>query len=181
MDEQFHYRQFSYYNQGKFTTWDEKITTPPGLYYIQYLLSKILPITPSLSALRSINCLLFSNIFLIFILKIYEFKDPNTNNTSRTLNLALTPTIYFFNFLDYTDTFSITLITMMFYYNIVKSNWRLAIVSLLSMYTRQNNLLWVLSLMIYRILTEYKKLMFSTKPFLSHIFTIIKVTFNHKV
>ncbi len=124
--------------------------------------------------------MIFSNIFLIFIVKIYEFKDANANNTSRALNLLLTPTIYFFNFMDYTDALSLTLITMVFYYNLVKSNWRLAIFSFLSMYVRQNNLIWILSLMIYRILTDYKKLMFAPKPFISHIFTIIKVTFNHK-
>ena len=178
MDEEFHYRQFSTYYDGDFKTWDPKITTPPGLYYVQYLFSQVLG--SDLSMMRSINALIFSNIFLIFITKIYEFKDPNTNNTSRALNLALTPTIYFFNFMDYTDTLSITLITMAFYYNMVKSNYRLAITSLISLYVRQNNIIWIGFFMIYRILTEYKKQMFTPKPFLSHIFTIIKVTWNHK-
>lgn len=42
MDEEFHYRQFSTYYGGDFKTWDPKITTPPGLYYVQYLFSQIL-------------------------------------------------------------------------------------------------------------------------------------------
>lgn len=130
--------------------------------------------------MRAINALIFSNIFLIFITKIYEFKDPNTNNSSRALNLALTPTIYFFNFMDYTDTLSVTLITMAFYYNMVKSNNRLALTSLLALYVRQNNIIWIGFLMVYKILTEYKKLMFSPKPFVSHVFTIIRVVWNHK-
>lgn len=179
MDEEFHYRQFGTYYQGDFETWDPKITTPPGLYYVQYVFSRVFG--GDLSIMRTINALVFSNIFLIFITKIYEFKDPNTNNSSRALNLALTPTIYFFNFMDYTDTLSITAITMAFYYNIVKSNYRLAFMSLLSLYVRQNNIIWLLFLMIYRILTDYKKQMFTPKPFLSHIFTIIRVTWNHKI
>lgn len=52
--------------------------------------------------------------------------------------------------------------------------------SLLSLYIRQNNIIWILFLMIYRILSEYKKQMFSNKPFISHVFTVIKVTFNYK-
>jgi alpha-1,2-glucosyltransferase len=163
---------------GDFKAWDPKITTPPGLYYVQYAFSKLFG--GELSTMRAINALIFSNIFLIFITKIYEFKDPNTNNSSRALNLSLTPTIYFFNFMDYTDTLSFTLITMAFYYNIVKSNNRLALTSLMALYVRQNNIIWVGFLMVYRILTEYKKLMFCPKPFVSHIFTIIKVVWNHK-
>ncbi len=178
MDEEFHYRQFQTFYKGDFHTWDPKITTPPGLYYVQYVFAQLFG--GDLSTMRAINALVFSNIFLIFITKIYEFKDPNTNNSSRALNLALTPTIYFFNFMDYTDTLSITLITMAFYYNIVKSNYRLAITSLLSLYVRQNNIIWIAFLMVYRVLTEYKKQMFCPKPFLGHVFTIVRVGWNHK-
>lgn len=83
--------------------------------------------------------------------------------------------------MDYTDTLSITLITAAFYYNMVKSNWRLSIVSLLSLYTRQNNIIWILYLTLYRILTDYKKQMFSPKSLFSHIMCILKITFNHKL
>jgi len=72
-------------------------------------------------SLRIINSLFFSNIFVVFILKIYDLQDPCPNNLSRSLNLALSPTIYFFNFLDYTDSASVALIATMFYYNLVKS------------------------------------------------------------
>jgi alpha-1,2-glucosyltransferase len=69
MDEEFHYRQFSTYAGGDFKTWDPKITTPPGLYYVQYFLSQLFG--ADLSTMRTINSLIFSNIFLIFIVKIY--------------------------------------------------------------------------------------------------------------
>lgn len=69
MDEEFHYRQFSTYYGGDFKTWDPKITTPPGLYYVQYVIAQA--IGSDLATMRAINALLFSNIFLIFITKIY--------------------------------------------------------------------------------------------------------------
>ena len=82
--------------------------------------------------------------------------------------------------MDYTDTLSVTLITMAYYYNMVKSNNRLALISFLALYVRQNNIIWIGFLIIYKILTDYKKLMFCPKPFFSHIFTIVKVVWNHK-
>ena len=119
MDEEFHYRQFSYYDKNQFHMWDPKLTTPPGLYLFQRLLTTFLP--SDLSVMRAINCLLFSNIFVVYALKIYDFNEIKPNNISRALNLALTPTIFFFNFLDYTDSASISLVTAMFYYSMVGS------------------------------------------------------------
>lgn len=119
MDEEFHYRQFTYYNQNDFSRWDPKLTTPPGLYLLQRLVATVLP--ADLAVMRALNCLLFSNIFVVYALKIFDFNEGCPNNLTRALNLALTPTIYFFNFLDYTDAASISLITVMFYYNLTKS------------------------------------------------------------
>jgi len=119
MDEEFHFRQYSHYQDNNFHIWDDKITTPPGLYIIQRLLTTILP--SNLLFLRIINSLFFSNIFLVYVLKIYDFLEPSPANLTRSLNLALTPTIYFFNFLDYTDSASISALAAMFYYNLIKS------------------------------------------------------------
>lgn len=89
-------------------------------------------------------------------MKIYEFMDHNKNNLSRSINLALTPTIYFFNFLDYTDAASLALISMTFYYNLVNSSWRLCVYSMIAVYIRQNNILWISYLVLYRIVTDYE-------------------------
>jgi len=35
-------------------------------------------------------------------------------------------------------------------------------------------------IILYRILTDHRKQMFSPKPFFGHIFSIIKITFNNK-
>ena len=119
MDEEFHYQQFLQYNENNFHHWNSKITTPPGLYIIQRIFSTVFP--ANLAMMRAINSLFFSNIFIVYLLKIYDFLDLCPNNLSRALNLALTPTIYFFNFLDYTDSASVCLIVTMFYYNLTKS------------------------------------------------------------
>ena len=178
MDEEFHYRQFNHYYEDQYHIWDQKITTPPGLYIFQRLLATILP--PNLEILRTINALVFSNIFLVYVLKIFDFEDIKPNNLSRALNLALTPTIFFFNFLNYTDAASISLVTMMFYYNMSKSEWRLGFISLLAIFVRQNNLIWILYLIIYRILSEHKKQISVPKSLPSHFMTIFKITFSHK-
>ncbi|KAI7538973.1 hypothetical protein KC331_g10023, partial [Hortaea werneckii] len=39
LDEVFHVRQAQLYCAGNFHDWDPKITTPPGLYIVSYLLS----------------------------------------------------------------------------------------------------------------------------------------------
>lgn len=74
---------------------------------------------------------------------------------SRSLNLALTPTIFFFNFLDYTDSASLALITMAFYYCLTGSMWRMGICSLFAVYVRQNNIIWSMYLLMYRIVSTY--------------------------
>lgn len=178
MDEEFHYQQFQAYYQNRFAEWHPKITTPPGLYWLQRILSSFLG--GSLGTMRCINCLVFSNLFVVFIMKIYDFQDPCPNNLSRSLNLALTPTIFFFNFLDYTDTASIALVAIMYYYNLIKSEWRLSVVSLLAIFVRQNNVIWIGYLIVHRVLGENRKQINVPKSFLGHIFTVVKIFFNHK-
>lgn len=154
MDEIFHYPQFKQFLEGNHEFWDPKITTPPGLYHAQvYIISKIFG--SSLLGMRMGNWVVFGNIFTIFALKIYEFQDHNRNNSSRTLNLILTPTIFFFFFLDYTDSASIAFLTMALYYTLVKSTWRMGICSLLSVYMRQNNIIWVAYFLVYRCIADY--------------------------
>lgn len=150
MDEEFHYRQFMHYQNNNFHLWDDKITTPPGLYIMQRILTTFIP--SDLSFIRAINALVFSNVFLVYVLKIYDFLESTPANLTRSLNLALSPTIYFFNFLDYTDSASLSALAAMFYYNLIKSEWRLGLVSLTAIVIRQNNVIWILYLIIYQVI-----------------------------
>ena len=94
--------------------------------------------------------------------------------------MALTPTIFFFNFLDYTDAASISIITAMFYYSLAGSEVRLGLLSLISVFIRQNNLIWILYLIIYRILSDNKKQILVPKSLPSHFLTIFKIMFSNK-
>ena len=174
MDEYFHYNQFKHYFEGDYLSWDPKITTPPGLYYIQNLFSLLTG--GSLPAIRSITCLLFGNLFAVFAMKIYDFQDYNRNNLMRSLNLAISPTLFFFNFLDYTDSVSLTLITMSYYYCLVGSIWRMGFCSLLAVYVRQNNIIWAVYLLLYRIIADHAPAISSIHGnFVKSIFAFIKV------
>jgi alpha-1,2-glucosyltransferase len=179
MDEYFHFNQFLAYHKNQFSHWDPKITTPPGLYIIQRIFAIVLP--ADLSTMRMLNSLFFSNIFVVYVLKIYDFLEPCPGNLSRSLNLALTPTIYFFNFLDYTDSASVSVIAAMFYYNLTKSEWRLGFVSLISVFIRQNNVIWILYLIIYRVLSDNKKQILAPKSLPAHLLTIVKIFLGNKM
>lgn len=69
MDEYFHYNQFLNYYNNQYHIWDRKITTPPGLYHMQKVIS--MATGPSLDAMRAVNALIFGNLFLVFAMKIY--------------------------------------------------------------------------------------------------------------
>ena len=61
IDEIFHLRQCQTYCDYKFTQWDDKITTPPGLYIIGFVYSKLIELVSGYPAcmdsniLRSVN------------------------------------------------------------------------------------------------------------------------------
>jgi len=130
--------------------------------------------------MRAVNSLFFSNIFIIYTMKILDFPEPFPNNLSRALNIALTPTIFFFNFMDYTDSASVCLVTVMFYYSLSQSEFRLGLISLLAIFVRQNNVIWILYLIIYRIISDHRKQIMVPKSLLSHFVSIIKILFAHK-
>jgi alpha-1,2-glucosyltransferase len=46
---------------------------------------------------------------------------------------------------------------------------------------RQNNIVWILYLIIYRVLSDHKKQILAPKNFLGHIFTIIKIFLGNKI
>jgi alpha-1,2-glucosyltransferase len=119
-------------------------------------------------------------VTLVFFLKIFEFQDLNENNVSRSVSLALTPTIYFFNFLNYTDTASLMLMTMAFYYNLVSSRKRLFLCSVMAVLVRQNNIVWLGYLALYRTILDHKELFSNNKTFISHISGVVKALLSNK-
>ncbi|KAF5680089.1 alpha-1,2 glucosyltransferase ALG10 [Fusarium circinatum] len=171
-DEVFHIPQAQKYCQGSFREWDDKITTPPGLY----LLSLIIPgvIRPSNSAseyLCDVKSLRATNVVVLVILaflvlkcrreieaRLYEaHTSTRLRHTSQyavhtALNVALFPLLFFFSGLYYTDVAS-TAAVLVVYLNHLKRIGRdrssalndltTICLGIVTLFFRQTNVFWV--------------------------------------
>ncbi|EME44353.1 glycosyltransferase family 59 protein [Dothistroma septosporum NZE10] len=158
LDEVFHVRQAQHYCQNHWHVWDPKITTPPGLYFISYLLSPILGC--SITALRAANVICL--VALLIVIRATYDARRNTNNEfgpmsqiltyHTSLNIVLFPPIFFFSALYYTDIAS-TLSVMAFYWYFItrlshkETTFTSTIIQILlgviSLTFRQTNIFWV--------------------------------------
>ena len=113
MDEPFHVKQTQAYCAGHFSTWDEKITTFPGLYalgtgaaWLAALPGGSAEDVCTLSLLRAVN-LAPALLTLPLLLKLLERLHPRTSRADLLGNavmLSLLPTHFFYHFLYYTDS-----------------------------------------------------------------------------
>lgn len=134
LDEVFHIPQADRYLQGKWTEWDDKITTPPGLYLVSYVLVKariwLLAAAGALnpryrqSGLSVAGLLRETNIYAVLAIAVLvlrcrrlievRHKPANANgpqsgsiySVHTAINIALFPVIFFFSGLYYTDLWS---------------------------------------------------------------------------
>ncbi|KAJ2895618.1 alpha-1,2-glucosyltransferase alg-10 [Zalerion maritima] len=114
LDEVFHIPQAQTYCEGRYYDWDDKITTPPGLYILTIVLNRILGIsscTPDV--LRSFNVYAISLLSLV----ASECRSLIEGSSSKVqgrgilsmysmhtaLNISLFPILFFFSGLYYTD------------------------------------------------------------------------------
>ncbi|KAH6673956.1 DIE2/ALG10 family-domain-containing protein [Plectosphaerella plurivora] len=137
MDEIFHIPQAQKYCRGKIFDWDDKLTTPPGLYLVPLatapLLSKIfgtiLPqvlCSPTVLRLQNAVCI----CLLFWVALNCRRKIERMHHTEQTdvkpltfishysvhtaLNIALFPVLFFFSGLYYTDVMSTLLVLVAF-------------------------------------------------------------------
>ncbi|KAI6824787.1 hypothetical protein KC332_g4342 [Hortaea werneckii] len=169
LDEVFHVRQAQLYCAGNFHDWDPKITTPPGLYLVSYLLSFsnwlnerfgfgfALPLLGcNLAALRLANVLGLALLAAVAYIS-YQTRSPHPRRERRlfqhsALNMVLFPPLFFFSALYYTDIWS-TLSVVVFYVQMVdahRSNMkaterfvRLVALGFVSLTFRQTNVFWI--------------------------------------
>ncbi|KAI6351584.1 glucosyltransferase [Pyricularia grisea] len=134
LDEVFHIPQADKYLQGRWSEWDDKITTPPGLYLISYVLVKArtwLSATAGAVNPRYLqdgvtvaSLLRESNVYAVvaiaaLALKCRRFietrhattiaKGPHLDSMysiHTAINITLFPVIFFFSGLYYTDLWS---------------------------------------------------------------------------
>ncbi|KAJ4270181.1 glucosyltransferase [Fusarium torreyae] len=126
LDEVFHIPQAQKYCQGRFQEWDDKITTPPGLYLLSLLLPGVVRPNGSLGGyVCDVKSLRAANAIALMILaylalqcrREIEARLHEAHSTTKlrgtsqyalhtAFNIALFPLLFFFSGLYYTDVAS---------------------------------------------------------------------------
>ncbi|KOS22841.1 Dol-P-Glc:Glc(2)Man(9)GlcNAc(2)-PP-Dol alpha-1 [Escovopsis weberi] len=123
------------YCQGRFTEWDDKITTPPGLYWISILIPQAAKSSGliasygcdpgTLRATNAIGLLVLSHIAVLCRREIEARHDGGPEGEARAgagavssyalhtgFNIALFPLLFFFSGLYYTDVVSTAVVLL---------------------------------------------------------------------
>lgn len=145
IDEIFHLRQGAVYCAHKFSQWDDKITTPPGLYVLGTLYYHVLrafkvPDACGATALRSLN-LLGGIVVLPLVLSMVQ-----TNNFWK-VNVVSLPLLYTYYFLFYTDVWSTVLVVasvvVVIKYPTKRGSLYSNLIGFCSLWFRQTNIVWL--------------------------------------
>ncbi|KAM7212996.1 DIE2/ALG10 family domain containing protein [Rhypophila decipiens] len=173
LDEVFHIPQAQTYCQGRFWDWDDKITTPPGLYLFSVASHKLWRLAECTSfSLRNNNVL---DILLIALLAALCRDDIEARTAEQqrarqptqspkkpqslslytchtALNIALFPVLFFFSGLYYTDVASTLLVLLAYKSHLVRlgkespdlySDFLTVILGVATLFMRQTNVFWV--------------------------------------
>ncbi|KAI0841346.1 glycosyltransferase family 59 protein [Hypoxylon sp. FL0890] len=164
LDEVFHIPQAQVYCDGKYRVWDDKITTPPGLYVLTILANSLSGWPCSVYYLRLFNVEIIPYLALAATMSRTRLEQPKTagNKEGRSrfslyavwtgINISLFPVLFFFSGLYYTDVIS-TFVVLLAYVNhlgrVSKDRTSLAndaytlFLGLLALCMRQTNIFWV--------------------------------------
>ena len=115
LDEFFHVPQAQAYWLGKWSQWDPKITTPPGLYVFSYAVNSIRdfvsgePLKPSVDQWRFTNVLLLYLLLVaLYILAAVGRRTVHHESVlQREFSIICFPLIFFFSGIYYTDLLSV--------------------------------------------------------------------------
>ncbi|KAL2267390.1 hypothetical protein VTJ83DRAFT_4667 [Remersonia thermophila] len=166
LDEVFHIPQAQKYCEGRFWYWDDKITTPPGLYLLSVAYHKLrmLPACTAAS-LRSNNVLatVLTGLLAAQCRHLLEMRSAEREGSrvprsvsayaSRTgVNVAAMPVIFFFSGLYYTDVFSALVVLVAYRNHLLRlgagapslaSDVRTVLLGIAALLMRQTNVFWV--------------------------------------
>ncbi|TFB00467.1 Dol-P-Glc protein [Trichoderma ghanense] len=176
LDEVFHIPQAQRYCQGKFLEWDNKITTPPGLYWVSILIPQAAKLSGLISSyscdpktLRATNAI--SILILAYLAlqcrKEIEARLHQAHSSVRiagisqyamhtALNIALFPLLFFFSGLYYTDVVSTAVVLAAFLNHLHRvgrsrssffSDLGTILLGLFALTMRQTNVFWVVIFM----------------------------------
>ena len=152
MDEKFHLQQtLSYYN-NQFYSWNDKLTTFPGTFFFGSIFLKIFHFFHF--EINENNSIKIARLFIAIIsilsfifLSFFKKKNGIEQDLKFKFQLiiCLFPINFFYNFLYYTDAFSIFSLIVFFYLNLyTNKSYILRFLSgILCISIRQNNIIWV--------------------------------------
>ncbi|KAI2624761.1 glycosyltransferase family 59 protein [Xylaria nigripes] len=162
LDEVFHIPQARMYCQGRYFEWDDKITTPPGLYLATIIFNRLSGFLCSVYNLRAFNVYVVSCISALVLICRASLAQNSSrsgndggisvNDTMTGINVALFPVLFFFSGLYYTDPAS-TLIVLLAYANHLSrvrtkqptflNDVYSLVLGILTLGFRQTNIFWV--------------------------------------
>ncbi|PVU89748.1 hypothetical protein BB559_002655 [Furculomyces boomerangus] len=167
MDEVFHAGQAQAYCNGQFSTWDPKLTTPPGLYIVSFILAKIVNFLGlsetggcTIKSLRTYNYF-FSLLHFLVVYSIIKKLNKTKSDiwiAVATFTLMVFPVSFFFSFMYYTETLSNLLVLYGYSLSLDKSYWESAAVFLASLFLRQTNIIYAAMVLGWSILAEVGEL-----------------------
>ncbi|KAJ3143296.1 glucosyltransferase [Geranomyces variabilis] len=147
MDEIFHIRQTQHYCRGEYTVWDQKITTPPGLYATSVALIRLFGLPCTASVLRMHNLAFLAGTFAVLV-AVHRTLHPHEGSIKTSIlnafTLSLLPISWFFHMLYYTDPGSTFLVLLAYLASLKGMHKSSAAVGLLALTYRQTNVAWVL-------------------------------------
>lgn len=137
LDEVFHVPQAQAYWSHKWTQWDPKLTTPPGLYLCSYIIFTIVlllrgsPTKLTPDVLRMTNVGATTVVFPWRLQKLLDTLQRTTNtrplgaNVSHTvLNICLFPPLFFFSGLYYTDVLALLVVVEAYNWDLKRDSER---------------------------------------------------------
>lgn len=146
MDEPFHIPQVLAYCRGEWSTWDPKITTPPGLYVLSVLIHRIFGFACSLWTLRATVTLTLITLplFLTQLLAFHQRRPSSLCPTTEAVVLSTFPLAWFYGFLYYTDVPSLISVLATMLFSTRSQHSLAAVFGVVSCFFRQTNIVWVL-------------------------------------
>ena len=149
MDEIFHLRQLEVYLANDFWTWDEKITTLPGLYMFFYVFLSLFPIHKVFNLL--FVCRVLNSLMLVPIGYLAKLKNPHSKSL-----VLLYPPLFMASCLYYTDTLSLLSVLIFDYY--LQKDFLIAegLLAVFSIFCRQTNVIWIGYFTGLKIFKHYK-------------------------
>ncbi|KAK2027350.1 DIE2/ALG10 family protein [Colletotrichum zoysiae] len=166
LDEVFHIPQAQKFCQGRWDEWDDKITTPPGLYILsKYYLQVMMRPECSVLDLRGVNIIavLGVGILATHCRHLLETRRPDGQSPAPPAvlsfysihlgwNVALFPILFFFSGLYYTDVVSTLSVLVAYYHHLRRvreerssllCDWSTIVIGVFTLIMRQTNVFWV--------------------------------------